>query len=334
MQLYLAPMEGVIDHHLRRLLCAPGGVDMCVTEFVRVNNHRLPPKVFYRLCPELLGTPETFLPCPIKVQLLGSDPEALAWNAVRAAQLGAPGIDLNFGCPAKTVNKNRGGACLLNEPDLLYNIVSAVRKAVPAQIPVTAKIRLGYNDREPYLANAQAIAAAGADELVVHARSKADGYKPPAYWHHIGEIKAAVDLPLIANGEIWSVADYIRCREESGCDSVMLGRGLLAQPDLAQAIKAHTRGEDYSLMDWSGCLELLRTFYYATTDIYPKKHLGNRVKQWLVYLRRSYPQARDLFERIKRERTAEGFDAVFIKDLHEDSAEQYQSRDAEFMAMK
>ncbi len=310
MQIHLAPMEGVVDHHLRSLLCVPGGVDMCVTEFVRVTNHCLPAKVFHRLCPELL--PENnHLFCPIKVQLLGSDPEALAVNAVKAAQLGAAGIDLNFGCPAKTVNRNRGGACLLNEPDLLYDIVSAVRAAVPQDIPVTAKIRLGYNDREPFLANAQAIASAGANQLVVHARSKADGYKPPAYWHHIGEIKAAVNIALVANGDIWSVEDYVRCREESGCDSVMLGRGLLAQPDLAQAIKAYNRGEDYNLMNWHNCLQLLRQFHYATADVYPQKHLGNRVKQWLVYLRRSYPEAQALFDRIKRERTAEGFETVF-----------------------
>lgn len=306
-------MEGVIDHHLRRLLCLPGGVDMCVTEFVRVTSHLLPAKVFYRYCPELDSSAEVKLPCPIKLQLLGSNVEALARNAAKAAKLGAPGIDLNFGCPAKTVNRHRGGACLLNEPDLVYRIVSAVRAAVPAAVPVTAKIRLGFNDREPYLANAEAIAAAGASELVVHARSKVDGYKPPAYWQHIGEIKAAVDIPLVANGEIWTVEDYLRCREQSGCDSVMLGRGLLAQPDLAHAIKAHLRGEDYRPMEWQDCLDLLWRFHCETADIYPSKHMGNRVKQWLVYLRRNYPEARMFFEDFKRERTAEGIAAVFAK---------------------
>jgi tRNA-dihydrouridine synthase C len=315
MKLHLAPMEGVIDHHMRRLLCQSGAIDVCVTEFVRVTDHLLPGKVFHRYCPELLVTGEAQLPCPIKLQLLGSNPQALARNAAKAARLGAAGVDLNFGCPAKTVNKNRGGACLLDETGLVYEIVSAVRQAVPAHIPVTAKIRLGYGDREPYLANARAIAAAGADELVVHARSKVDGYKPPAYWHHIGEIKGAVDIPVVANGEIWTVEDYLRCREQSGCDDAMLGRGLLAQPDLAQAIKAYLRGEDYTLMDWQSCLSLLWRFYRETSDAYPKKHLGNRVKQWLVYLRRSYPEAKVFFEAVKRERTTEGFEAAFSEHI-------------------
>src|SRR5690606_19422497 len=108
----------------------------------------------------------------------------------------------------------------------------AVRDALPAHIPVSAKIRLGYEDRSSYMDNAQAVEAAGASELVVHARSKADGYKPPAYWHYIADIKARLKIPVVANGEIWSVDDYLRCREESGCEDVMLGRGLLACPDL------------------------------------------------------------------------------------------------------
>src|SRR5690606_16391413 len=118
--------------------------------------------------------------------------------------------------------------CLLRQPERVHAIVKAVRETLPPSVPVSAKIRLGYEDRSTYLENALAIAEAGADELTVHARSKADGYKPPAYWSYIGEIRKRIDLPLVANGEIWSLADYIRCLEESGCTDVMLGRGLLA----------------------------------------------------------------------------------------------------------
>src|SRR5690606_39188939 len=109
-------------------------------------------------------------------------------NAMEAVRAGARSIDLNFGCPAKTVNRHEGGACLLRQPERVHAIVKAVREALPLSVPVSAKIRLGYEDRSTYLENALAIAEAGADELTVHARSKADGYKPPAYWSYIGEI--------------------------------------------------------------------------------------------------------------------------------------------------
>src|SRR5690606_14312643 len=124
----------------------------------------------------------------------------------------------------------------------LHQIVGAVRQALPESVTVSAKIRLGYEQRSGYLDTARAIAEAGAGELVVHARSKVDGYRPPAYWEAIGEIAAAVDIPVVANGEIWSLEDYLLCRRRSGCADVLLGRGLLARPDLGLSIRAHQRG--------------------------------------------------------------------------------------------
>lgn len=298
MRIYLAPMEGVVDHHLRKIYADIGGIDLCVTEFIRVTHTRLPEKMFRRYCPEMSDP----LPIPVRVQLLGSDPEMLAINAYAAARYGAPGIDLNFGCPAKTVNKNRGGACLLNEPELLFEIARQVRQAVPNSIPVTAKIRLGYESRTRYVENALALAEGGIAELVVHGRSKTDGYRPPAYWNCIGEIRERLAIPVIANGEIWTVDDYRRCREESGCDHVMLGRGLLSCPDLALAIRADQAGEAYQPMTWPHIAELLLKFQRETTDSYPLQFCGNRLKQWLMYLQRQYPQAHTLFDAIKKSR--------------------------------
>jgi tRNA-dihydrouridine synthase C len=308
MRIYLAPMEGVVDHHLRRLYAGIGGIDLCVTEFVRVTQTRLPEKVFRRYCPEL-AVP---LPIPVRIQLLGSDPALLAVNARKAARLGAPGVDLNFGCPAKTVNKNRGGACLLNEPELLYDIARRVRDAVPAATPVTAKIRLGYESRSRYIENALALAEGGVAELVVHGRSKADGYRPPAYWGCIGEIRARLAIPVIANGDIWSPEDYRQCREESGCEHVMLGRGLLSRPDLALAIRADQAQADYRHLSWSCISDLLLQFQRETTLSYPKQFCGNRLKQWLMYLLRHYPQAGQLFEIIKKTRDPQVIEAAIV----------------------
>jgi tRNA-dihydrouridine synthase C len=131
-RILLAPMEGVMESVMRDMLTRIGGYERCVTEFVRVSSTVLPPKVYYRLCPELKQGGRTAAGTPVYVQLLGSDPVLMAANAAVAAKLGAPGIDLNFGCPAKTVNKSRGGATLLRTPEAVYEICSAVRDATPA----------------------------------------------------------------------------------------------------------------------------------------------------------------------------------------------------------
>jgi tRNA-dihydrouridine synthase C len=307
MRIFLAPMEGVVDHNLRKLYCDIGGVDYAVTEFIRVSQSRLPDHVFHRLCPEL-NSP---IAIPVRVQLLGSDPMNLADHAKRLAELGAIGIDLNFGCPAKTVNKSRGGACLLQEPNLLHDIASAVRAAVPQSTPVTAKMRLGFNAREGYIENAQALASGGINELFIHGRSKVDGYKPPAYWAAIGEVQQVLDIPVIANGEMWTPNDVEQCIAESGCQDIMLGRGLLATPDLALAIKEIRSGHVYTFMPWREVLPRVWQYHLLTLESYAPKYAGNRLKQWLMYLKLTYPEAHTFFEAIKRMRTADELAAAY-----------------------
>ncbi len=308
-------MEGVIDHHVRTLLSAIGGVDICVTEFVRVTHTRLPRKVFTRLCPELASGALTPHGIPVRLQLLGGNPESMAINASRAVEAGARAIDLNFGCPAKSVNNSDGGACLLQSPNRVERIVAAVRGAVPDELPVTAKIRLGYEDRSSYLDNARAAENGGASELAVHARSKVDGYRPPAYWEYIGEIREQLSIPVIANGDIWTVKDFRRCREVTGCDAFMLGRSLLARPDLALQIKASCAGEEYTPLPWPQIVHLLWNYYRTTRDEYPAKYLGNRVKQWLAYLKLAYPEAQVFFEGFKRLRDQGAIEQAFGEEL-------------------
>lgn len=312
MRLFLAPMESVVDHHFRSIYSEIGGIDVFVSEFVRVNDMPVTTKTLLRECPELARTLcTTANGTPVRVQLLGSNPETLAESGLLAAEMGAAAIDLNFGCPAKTVNKSRGGSILLKQPDLVGEIVAAVRGAVPNDVPVTAKIRLGFEDRSLYMDNALAISAAGANELCVHARSKADGYNPPAYWPYIGRIVAAIDIPVIANGEIWTVADWRRCKAETGSNDFMLGRGLVACPDLALQIKAAADNVDYSPLTWNDLLPLLQKLYIATKDQYPTRFLGNRLKQWLYYLQLHYSEAETFFEQVKRYKRPEEFAVVF-----------------------
>lgn len=313
MRILLAPMEGVVDDSVRHFLTQLGGIDECVTEFIRVTNHLLPVKVFHRLCPELLEGCRTKAGVPVKVQLLGSNPQALADNALRAVELGAYAVDLNFGCPAKTVNNSDGGASLLRTPCRVEAIVHAVRQAVPSSVPVTAKIRLGYDDRNNYLENALATWQGGASELVVHARSKADGYKPPAYWNYLADIREKLPINVVANGEIWTIDDWKQCKEESGCTDFMIGRGLMACPDLALQIQACFQQKDVSPLSWQDIAGMLYAFYCATEHRHPPKYLGNRLKQWLMYLRRTYPEADAFFERIKKSRDSDFIHSEFTK---------------------
>ena len=288
-------MEGLLDHCLRDVLTRAGGVDRCVSEFIRVTDQLLPDRVFLRLMPELAQGSRTAAGTPVRAQLLGSDAACMADNAAALAALGTEGVDLNFGCPAPTVNRHRGGAVLLDDPELVGAIVAAVRGAVPAALPVSAKMRLGHLDNALMLDNARAIAAAGASELVVHARTKADGYRPPAYWDCIALIREVVSIPVVANGEIWTADDARRCREASGCDALMLGRGMVADPGLALAI----RGPHEPALTWPALLPLVALYWQRVMVHVQPKHQAGRLKQWLNLLRRRHPEAQAAFDAVR-----------------------------------
>lgn len=302
----LAPMEGLVDDVMRDVLTRASAYDYCVTEFARVSDSRLPASFFTRISPELLQGGRTCAGVLVRVQLLGSDPASMAESAARLATLLPPGVDLNFGCPAPTVNRHRGGAVLLDEPDLLYAITAAVRQAVPPTIPFSAKMRLGVRDGSRALECAQALVAGGIDELVVHARTKLDGFRPPAYWAEIAPLAAALPIPVVVNGEVWTVADWQRCRAESTCADVMLGRGAVADPFLMRRIRA---GEGGSLDDaalWAALLPLIALFWWRVQVKLKSqlRHAPGRLKQWLHLLERTYPQAARLLADVRPLREA------------------------------
>lgn len=288
-------MEGLTDPIMRDVLTHVGSFDWCVTEFIRVTDSLLPEHVYDSYCPELKNGGKTAAGTPVHVQFLGNNPEMLAANAVRAVELGAPAIDLNFGCPAKTVNRHRGGSILLDEPDVVHILVKAVRDAVPTHIPVSAKMRLGYLDENHTMDNAHAIEDAGASWLTVHARTKADGYTPPAYWEKIRPIREALKINVIANGEIWNYQHAKACQLQSGCEDLMLGRGAVTTPDLTQCIRQKS---DHALLSWQDLVELQIRFLNGPS----KTEIGmvGRYKQWLGMMSKAYPEAKQLWDEVKR----------------------------------
>lgn len=303
-------MEGVTDFVMRDLLTRLGGIDQCTTEFLRVTTTLHPHSVFYKNCPELKTKGKTLAGVPVFVQLLGGKPEPIAINAARAAELGALGIDLNFGCPAKTVNRHDGGAALLKSCHRIFDIIKAARTAVPLHIPVTAKIRLGFDDPKSCLENAKAVEEAGATALTVHCRTKTDGYRPPAYWEWIPRIKEIIKIPVIANGEIWTTDDYQRCFEVTGCDHYMIGRGSLRNPYLFSEIKNLNQNTTETAKPIS--LRLLPDFF-ETCETQINGHFATgRTKQWLSQLRFVDPKAREIFDEIKIFKKPDEFKAALI----------------------
>ena len=230
--LVLAPMDGVTDAVMRAFMGRLGAFSYAVSEFVRVSVDPLPAKVFRREIPELLNGGRTATGMPVQVQILGGDPDRMALSARAAWTAGARSIDLNFGCPAPTVNRHDGGASLLRTPCRIREVVRAVRDALPPEVPVSAKLRLGWDTIEAIDETSEMAAEGGAAWLTIHARTRVQGYQPPVYWPAIGRVQANVGLPVVANGDIWTVDDLRRCQDETGCRHFMIGRGALADPAL------------------------------------------------------------------------------------------------------
>ena len=291
--LILAPMQGLTDAPMRAYQSESGAFTFAVSEFLRISGDVPSAKMFYRHVPELHCGGKTPGGLPVQVQLLGGDPGRMAQSAAVAVQAGAQAIDINFGCPAPTVNRHDGGAALLKSPARIEEIVGAVRAALPPDVPVSAKLRLGWDSADAIFDNADRAAAGGAAWITIHGRTRAQGYAPPADWARIGRVRERLMIPVVANGDLFSLEDFQRCREETGCVHFMLGRGALANPLLPQqvawemgiAAKPCCR-EASEPIDW---VPQLRRLVALTTQIEGKTlpdrrsdhFLVCRLKQWL-----------------------------------------------------
>ncbi len=279
----LAPMEGITDAPMRALQGATGAFSFAVSEFVRVSVAALPAKVFKREVPELLNGGLTSTGLPVQVQILGGDPERVALSALAAVRAGAKAIDLNFGCPAKTVNRNDGGASLLKHPGRIREIVAATRAALPSAAPLSAKLRLGWSSTEDVHVNAAMAAEGGASWLTIHARTRTQGYEPPVYWKPVAEVREALGIPVVANGDIWTLDDFRRCQDETGCRHFMIGRGAMADPLLPLQIATELglrSGPVETRVDWPALLAEFERRMVEGGLANPSLIL-TRMKQWL-----------------------------------------------------
>ncbi len=306
-------MQGVLDPFVRNLLTSVNDYDLCISEFVRVVDQRLPKKTFYRLAPELYQGGLTDSGTPVRVQLLGQHPQWLAENAALAIELGSHGVDLNCGCPSKTVNGSNGGASLLKDPELIYRATKAMREAVPSDKIVSVKVRLGWDSVSQCFEIADAVEQGGANEITVHGRTKVDGYRAERInWQAIGEIRQRLSIPVIANGEIWDFESAKNCQKITACKALMMGRGALNTPNLSKVVKYNV-----PKMAWNEVLQLLFKYVQMENQFDTGFYHVARIKQWLRYLDKEYPQAVELFDILKTEHGYDGLKAHIEKAVEE-----------------
>jgi tRNA-dihydrouridine synthase C len=268
----LAPMEGVTEPCFRDLVLernSSADLGGAFTEFVRVVREPLPKRALR----EHLGTRR--FEAPVGLQLMGSDRSSLAITARRAAEVGAPLVDLNFGCPAKGAIRTCAGSALLREPRAVEDIVRACSDAVTGAIPVTAKIRAGYDDATLLEELARAAEAGGAAMLTVHCRTRAEGYQDEVDWSRIARAVQAVRIPVCGNGGIREAADFERMRRETGCAFAMAGRAALGDPWIFGATHVTSARAAIFLLEYADRL--------TSSGTSTSRGAAGRVKQLLRY---------------------------------------------------
>jgi nifR3 family TIM-barrel protein len=293
----LAPMSGVTNRTLRALY-KPFGFGLTVTEFVSSNALQFGNQRTMEMIDQH-GVEK-----PVATQLWGSDPEIMAHAARVVRECGADIVDINFGCPAPKVTKTEGGSACLRDPQRCEAIMRAVVAAVDC--PVTVKMRLGWNDDAlVYIDVAKRAEAAGIRALTLHARTAKQFYKGSADWAHIAELKGAVSIPVVGNGDLGDPQAALERMRESGVDGIMLGRAILGNPWLVGQIRALLEGREPEATP--AAAERLRFaihHYHTMVAEWGEARAVPQMRKHLGYYLKGFYGASELRERVMRTETA------------------------------
>lgn len=268
-------MEGVGDRTFRKAMASVGGFDEAVMDFLSVPKNAHVPSLSKKYQADELS------PIPMAAQLMGSDPDLMAAMAKAIEKRGAKRIDLNCGCPSNTVTGKGAGSSLLKDPNLLHAIAKAMTKAV--SVPVTVKMRSGYEDTSLFKENLLAAQESGISFLTLHPRTKLDGYGPPAKWELIAEAKSLLKIPVVGNGDILTVQDALNMLKQTKCDALMIGRGSIRNPFIFHQIKAHFLNTTYT-PTWEALSNYLQVFFSSIPEDMTMRGKINKAKQLFGYL--------------------------------------------------
>lgn len=273
--LILAPMEGVGDRSFRKAMASIGGFDEAVRDFLRVpqNAH------VKSLAKEYVA--EELAPIPLAAQIMGSDLDLMAEMAKEMQRRGAKRIDVNCGCPSNTVTGRGAGSSLLKDPSFLHEVAKSVVKAV--SVPVTVKMRSGFEDTSLFEENLFAAQESGISYLTLHPRTKVDGYGPPARWDLIARAKQLLKIPIVGNGDILNVTDACNMLKNTGCDALMIGRGSVINPFIFQEIRAHFANVPF-FPKWQSFTTFIEVFTQEFPEAMTARTRVNKLKQLFGFL--------------------------------------------------
>ena len=274
----LAPMEGVGDYSFRKAMASVGGFDEAIRDFIRV------PRNCHVKSLAAVYDADELAPIPMAAQIMGGDIDLMCSMAQEMVFRKAQHVNINCGCPSNTVTGRGAGSSLLKDPTFLHDIVREVVAAVSATgVTVSVKMRSGFDDTSLFKENLCAVQESGAHYVIVHPRTKVEGYGPPANWSLIAEAKSILTIPVVGNGDILNVEDALKMMRETKCDALMIGRGSVINPFIFHQIRSQFAGRIYTAQ-WDDLVKFLDLFLKSMPEAIPTKTRVNKLKQLMGFL--------------------------------------------------